>query len=160
MTYEELLRAVDLALPEAAGKISIERVKYVKSESKAYFSFLSDVLIGEKGFFVMKKAIAAAFPGLNFSLRVASPALAKEFLQDPDRYAAPLNHYLTRHYPAVASWEFDMRWTPGNGRVTLEMPDDFSMQYLEKQNIRAQLAAVIHDVFRLDTDVTLKVCGD
>ncbi len=160
MTYEELLRAVDLALPEAAGKISIERVKYVKSESKAYFSFLSDVLIGEKGFFAMKKAIAAAFPGLNFSLRVASPALAKEFLQDPDRYAAPLNHYLTRHYPAVASWEFDMRWTPGNGRVTLEMPDDFSMQYLEKQNIRAQLAAVIHDVFRLDTDVTLKVCGD
>ena len=130
MTYEELLRAVHQALPETEGKIAIERVRYVKSENKAYFSFLSDVLIGEKGFFVMKKALRNAFPGLSFSLRVASPALAREFLQNPDKYAAPLNHYLIRHYPAVASWEFDMRWTAGNGRVTLEMPDDFSLRYL------------------------------
>ena len=120
------------ALPEAEGKIAIERVRYAKSENKAYFSFLSDVLIGEKGFFVMKKAIADAFPGMKFSLRVASPSLAREFLQNPDKYAAPLNHYLIRHYPAVASWEFDMRWAPGNGRVVLEMPDEFSMHYLEK----------------------------
>ncbi|MBQ4074720.1 MAG: PolC-type DNA polymerase III [Clostridia bacterium] len=160
MTYDELLRAIYRALPEAEGKIAIERVRYAKSENKAYFSFLSDVLIGEKGFFVMKKAIADAFPGMKFSLRVASPSLAREFLQNPDKYAAPLNHYLIRHYPAVASWEFDMRWAPGNGRVVLEMPDEFSMHYLEKQNIREQLSVVIHDVFRLDTDVQLKICGD
>ncbi len=160
MTYDELLRAIFHALPETEGKIAIERVRYVKSENKAYFSFLSDVLIGEKGFFVMKKAIQQAFPGLKFSLRVASPALAKEFLQNPDKYAAPLNHYLLRHYPAAASWEFDMHWAPGNGRVSLELPDEFSLHYLEKQNIRPQLSTVIHDVFRLDTDVVLKVCGD
>jgi len=160
MTYDELLRAIYRALPEAEGKIAIERVRYAKSENKAYFSFLSDVLIGEKGFFVMKKAIADAFPGMKFSLRVASPSLAKEFLQNPDKYAAPLNHYLIRHYPAVASWEFDMHWSPGNGRVILEMPDEFSHHYLEKQGIREQMAVVIHDVFRLDTDVQLRVCGD
>ena len=160
MTYDELLRAVYQALPEAEGQLAIERVRYVKSENKAYFSFLSDVLIGEKGFFVMKKAIQNAFPGMNFSLRVASPSLAKDFLQNPDKYSAPLNHYLIRHYPSVASWEFDMRWAPGNGRVTLEMPDEFSLHYLEKQGVRAQLATVIHDVFRLDTEVMLKVCGD
>ena len=160
MTYEELLRAVSKALPETEGRLAIERVRFVKSENKAYFSFLSDVLVGEKGFFAIKRVIAGAFPGLSFSLRVASPALAREFLQNPDKYSAPLNHYLIRHYPAVASWEFDMRWAPGNGRVTLEMPDEFSMDYLEKQNIRPQLAAVIRDVFRLDTEVALRVCGD
>ena len=160
MTYEELLRAVHHALPETEGKLSIERVRFSKKENKAYFSFLSDVLIGEKGFFIMKNALGKAFPGLNFSLRVASPGLARDFLQNPDKYAAPLNHYLLRHYPATASWEFDMRWAPGNGRVTLEMPDEFSMHFLDKQGVREQMAAVIHDVFRLDTEVTLRVCGD
>ena len=160
MTYDELLRAVYQALPEAEGQLSIERVRYVKSENKAYFSFLSDVLIGEKGFFVMKRALTDAFPGLKFSLRVASPSLARDFLREPDKYSAPLNHYLIRHYPAVASWEFDMRWVPGNGRVALEMPDEFSAQYLEKQQVREQLHTVIHDVFRLDTDVLIRVCGD
>ena len=160
MTYEELLRSVTQALPDTEGKIAIERVRFCKSENKAYFSFLSDVLIGEKGFFVMKNALGRAFPGLKFSLRVASPALAKEFLQNPDKYSAPLNHFLIRHYPSVASWEYDMRWVPGNGRVTLEMPDEFSMRYLEKQGVQEQLATVIHDVFRLDTEVGLRVCGD
>ena len=160
MTYDELLRAVYQALPETKDKLAIERVRYVKSENKAYFSFLSDLLIGEKGFFVIKKLLSDAFPGLQFSLRVASPSLAREFLQNPDKYSAPLNHYLIRHYPAVASWEFDMRWTPGNGRVTLEMPDEFSARYLEKQQVREQMQTVIQDVFRLDTDVVIKVCGD
>ena len=80
MTYDELLQAVHKALPETEGKIFIERVRYVKSENKAYFSFLSDVLIGEKGFYVMKSALEKAFPGLKFSLRVASPGLARDFL--------------------------------------------------------------------------------
>ena len=160
MTYDELLRSVTQALPETEGKIAIERVRFSKSENTAYFSFLSDVLIGEKGFFIIKNTLGKAFPGLNFSLRVASPGLAREFLQNPDKYSAPLNHYLIRHYPAVASWEFDMRWTPGNGRVTLEMPDEFSFHYMQKQNVERQLEAVIHDVFRLDTEVGLRVCGD
>ncbi len=160
MTYDELLGTVYEALPETRDKLAIERVRFCKKENKAYFSFLSDVLIGEKGFFTIKNALSRAFPGLPFSLRVASPSLAREFLRDPDRYAAPLNHYLMRHYPAVASWEFDMRWAPGNGRITLEMPDEFSMRYLEKQGVAAQLAQVIRDVFRLDTEVSLRVCGD
>ncbi len=50
MTYDELLQSITRALPETEGKISIERVRYSKSENKAYFSFLSDTLIGEKGF--------------------------------------------------------------------------------------------------------------
>ena len=160
MTYEELLRAVNQALPETEGKIAIERVRFSQKEGKAYFSFLSDILIGEKGFFIIKNALGRAFPGLKFSLRVASPSLAVDFLQNPDRYCAPLNHYLIRHYPAVASWEFDMHWTAGNGRVILEMPDEFSMRYLEKQSVREQLSAVIRDVFRVETDVMLRVCGD
>ena len=149
MTYDELLRAVSQALPEAEGKIAIERVRYVKSENKAYISFLSDILIGEKGFFEIKKTLAKAFPGLIFSLRIASPGLAKEFLQNPDRYCAPLNNFLIRRFPAAASWEFDLHWAPGNGRVTLETPDEFSCRFLEKAGAREQLATAIKDVFRV-----------
>ena len=160
MTYDELLRAIYQALPETENKLAVERVRYVKSENKAHFSFLSDVLIGEKGFFAMKKVIASAFPQLKFSLRVASPSLAISFMQQPDTYAAPLNHFLVRNFPAVASWEVDMHWSPGNGKVYLDLPDEFSMHYLEKQNGRALLAQAIQDVFRLETDVVLRVSGD
>ncbi len=160
MTYDELLRAVSEALPETEGKLAIERVRYVKSENKAYISFLSDILIGEKGFFEIKKTLARAFPGLNFSLRIASPGLAKEFLQNPDKYCAPLNNFLIRRFPAAASWEFDLRWTPGNGRVTLETPDEFSRYFLERAGAREQLATAIKDVFRVETEVLLKVRGD
>ncbi len=160
MTYDELLRAIYQALPETENKLAVERVRYVKSENKAHFSFLSDVLIGEKGFFAMKKVIAGAFPQLKFSLRVASPSLAISFMQQPDTYAAPLNHFLVRNFPAVASWEVDMHWSPGNGKVYLDLPDEFSMHYLEKQNGRALLAQAIQDVFRLETDVVLRVSGD
>ncbi len=160
MTYDELLRSIYQALPETENKLAVERVRYVKSENKAHFSFLSDVLIGEKGFFAMKKVIANAFPQLKFSLRVASPSLAISFMQQPEKYAAPLNHFLMRNFPAVASWEVDMCWMPGNGKVYLDMPDEFSLQYLEKQHCRELLAQAIHDVFRLDTEVVLRVSGD
>ena len=65
MTYDELIRSVNEALPETKGKITIERVRFVKSENKAYFSFLSGILIGEKGFFIIKEALEKALGYLD-----------------------------------------------------------------------------------------------
>ncbi|MBE5776975.1 MAG: PolC-type DNA polymerase III [Clostridiales bacterium] len=160
MTYDELLRAIAEELPETKGKLTIERIIYQKKENKAFFSFLSDTLVGEKGFLAIKNLIAKFFPAIKFSIRVASPSLARAFMEDPDKYALPLNQFLLRNYPAAVAWEFDLRWIGGNGRVTLEVPDQFALTYLEKQGAREALSQAIKDVFRLETELMMRICND
>ncbi|MBR6525654.1 MAG: PolC-type DNA polymerase III [Clostridia bacterium] len=160
MTYDELLRAIAEELPETAGKLTVERVIYQKKENKAFFSFLSDVLVGEKGFLAIKELIGRFFPAIKFSIRIASPSLARAFMEEPEKYALPLNQFLLRNYPAAVAWEFDLRWVAGNGRVTLEVPDQFALSYLEKQGARERLAQAIKDVFRLETELALRICND
>ncbi len=160
MTYDELLSIIHQKLPDTKDKLSVERVQYNKKENYAQFSFLSDVLIGEKGFFAIKEVISACFPALRFSLRVASPSLARAFLQEPSKYCAPLQTFLARNFPAITAWEFDMRWLSGNGRIVLEMPYDFAALYMERQGVKQRLQQAIHDVFRLDVDVQITVAGD
>lgn len=160
MNDVELLRAIADAVPETEGKIHVERVRFVKSENHAYFSFTSDILVGERAFLAIERVIASAFQGIRCSIRVASPSLGQAFLDEPDRYAAPLNQFLIRHFPAVASWEFDMRWVSNAGRVTLETPDDFSRDFLISGGVRERLTAAIKDVFRLDVPLEIRVRGD
>ena len=160
MTYDELLRAIAEELPETAGKLTVERVIYQKKENKAFFSFLSDVLVGEKGFLAIKELIGRFFPAIKFSIRIASPSLARAFMEDPEKYALPLNQFLLRNYPASVAWEFELRWVAGNGRVTLEVPDQFALNYLEKQGARERLSQAIKDVFRLETELALRICND
>ena len=160
MSDTELLTLIADAVPETQGNMQIERIRYVKSENHAYFSFTSDVLVGEKAFLAIERIVAAAFKGIRCSIRVASPSLGQAFLENPEKYAAPLNQFLLRHFPAVASWEFDMRWVSSGGRVTLETPDDFSREFLEHNGVRERLSAAIKDVFRLDVPMEIRVRGD
>ena len=114
MTYDDLISALMGVLPENEGGLAIENIRFYKSENKACFSILSDQVIGERGFFAVKKALQKAFPEMKIQLRIACPARAADFVRDPDKYALPLNQLLMRECPAVRSWEFDLRWMPGN----------------------------------------------
>lgn len=160
MTYEELFSQIATALPETAGKLMVEKVTYIKEENKAVFSFLCDVLLGERAFLTIKQIISSAFPSLIFSVRVASPSLGGLFLKEPDKYSNTLNAYLVRNFPAAVSWEFDIRWAAGNGKVFLELPDDFAVQYMKTQHAEQALQHAIYDIFRIDTEVLFRVRGD
>lgn len=58
MTYEQLLSRISGKLPDTAGKLTIEKVHFNKETNKAVFSFLSEVLVGERGFMTVKQVIA------------------------------------------------------------------------------------------------------
>ncbi len=160
MTYNELLSSVSSVLPEGEGGVTIENIRFFKSENKACFSFLSDSVIGEKGFFAIKRLLERTFPEMKIQVRVACPARAQDFLREPDKYALPLNQFLLRECPAARSWEFDLRWKSGNGRVCLEVPDDFCLAFLKADGMAEKLSRAIRDIYRLDTDVEIKVSGD
>lgn len=93
-------------------------------------------------------------------MRIASPGLAVEFLKNPEKLCGTLNTFLIRNFPATASWEFDFRWVSGNGKVFLEVPDEFSLEYMRKQGVEKRLSEAIYDLFRLDTEVRLRIGGD
>ncbi|MCI5772598.1 MAG: PolC-type DNA polymerase III [Clostridiales bacterium] len=160
MTYDELLRKIGEELPETRGNLTIERVLFNKTENKAIFSFLSDTLVGEKGFLALKSILARTFPAISSTVRVASPSLAQAFLEQPEQYALPLNQFLLRNFPATVAWEFDLHWTSENGRVILEVPDEFALRFLEKQSVRQRLSQAVKDVFRLETDISFRVSSD
>ena len=160
MKYNELIEAIVREVPEAKDAIAIENVRYLRDENHAYFSFLSDVLIGEKGFFAIKRLLEKTFPALRVSLRIASPSLARAFLETPEKYCLPLNQYLLRAFPAIRSWEFDLRWRSGNGKIVLEVPDAFAMNFLKTQDCEARLTEAVKNIYRVDTDVRIQVAGD
>ncbi len=160
MTYNELISSIMAALPDAEGPLAIENIRFYKSENKACFSFLSDSVIGEKGFFAIKKHLQKTFPEMKIQVRVASPARAMDFMREPDKYALPLNQFLLRECPAVRSWEYDLRWSAGSGHICLEVPDEFCLGFLKNDRMEEKLSTAIRDIFRLDTDVRLRVSGD
>lgn len=160
MSYEDLLSSLYREVPELAGKLQTPRVVYVRSQQKTYITFESTVLVGEKQFLKMERALRQIFPQKGIALRVTCPDLKDSFLLDATSYRQVLVDFLRRNYPAAASWTDQISWRSENGRITLTFPDDFSLQYLAKVNVAGRLQQAIRDIFAADTVVELTVAGD
>ena len=52
-----------------------------------------------------------------------------------------------------------MRYKAEDGRVVLELPDDFSMQYLKERKLTDKINQAIKDIFCVDTEVICRVSG-
>ena len=159
MSYEELIEKIEKAAPELKGKLTLDRVIYKRGSRHAYFYLLSDAVAGDREYLAVQKILKSAFPGIRQSLRIASPSLKDDFLADPDKYAHVINNILLREHPALSAWEFDMRYKAEDGRVVLELPDDFSMQYLKERKLTDKINQAIKDIFCVDTEVICRVSG-
>ena len=159
MSYEELITRIEHAAPEMKGKLTIDRVIYKRGSRHAYFYMLSDVVAGDRDYLAVLKILKAAFPGVRLSLRIASPALKEDFLRNPDQYAHVINNILLRQHPALSAWEYDMRYKAEDGRIVLELPDDFSMQYLKERSLTEKINRSIYDIFCVETEVVCRVTG-
>ena len=159
MSYEELIEKIEKAAPELKDKLTLDRVIYKRGSRHAYFYLLSDAVAGDREYLAVQKILKSAFPGIRQSLRIASPSLKDDFLADPDKYAHVINNILLREHPALSAWEFDMRYKAEDGRVVLELPDDFSMQYLKERKLTDKINQAIKDIFCVDTEVICRVSG-
>ncbi len=159
MSYEELIAKIENAAPELKGKLTLDRVIYKRGSRHAYFYLLSDAVAGDREYLAVQRILKNAFPGIRQSLRIASPSLKDDFLADPDKYAHVINNILLREHPALSAWEFDMRYKAEDGRIVLELPDDFSMQYLKERSLTDKINQAIKDIFCVDTEVICRVSG-
>ena len=110
MSYEDLMARIAREIPELAGQLSSPRVTYVKSSRKTYISFNSAVLAGEKQFLKLETILREMFPGRPLAVRITSPGLKAEFLEDPAPYRQVLDDFLRRNYPMARGWIGQIGW--------------------------------------------------
>lgn len=160
MNKTELLRVLEQTVPPLAGKLHIERVLYKKEANKAYMSFLSDALVGPRDFLLLEKKLRELFPNLSVALRVASPSLGEDFLQDVNKYKSVLTDFLRRQSPALSAWMDDIGWQVEDGRIHLTCPDAMALSFFRTHHLDEKLSQAVYDIFRVQVPVSLGVCGE
>ena len=160
MSYEDLLGLIYGELPHLRGQLQSPRVVYVRAQEKVYITFDSMTLVEEATFLKMEAILRRIFPQKPLALRVVSPGLADDFLENIGSYKPVLTDFLKRNYPASVSWMDQIDWRCDGGRVTLTFPDAFSMEYMARQNVAGRLAQAVKDIFALEISVELTVSGD
>ena len=110
MSYEDLMARIARDIPELAGKLDSPRIVYVKSLKKTYITFESSVLAGEKEFLKLGNILREMFPGRPLAVRIISPGLKADFLEDPTPYRQVLDDFLRRNYPMARGWIGKIGW--------------------------------------------------
>ncbi|MDD6041366.1 MAG: PolC-type DNA polymerase III [Clostridia bacterium] len=160
MNKTEMLHALEEAVPSLEGKLHIERVLYQKEANKAYMSFLSDVLVGQQDFLLLERRLRELFPQLTVALRVASPSLGEDFLQDINKYKSVLTDFLRRQSPALSAWIGDTGWSVSDGRILLTCPDKIALQFFKSHHLDEKLSQAVYDIFRVRLPISIDVCGE
>ena len=160
MESTQMLAQLYKELPELSGKLTVERVVYKQAENKIYISFLSQALVAEKAFLRMESMIRGMYPTTRLAIRVASPALAEDFLANISHYKQVFIDFVTRAHPASASWIGELDWEVQDGRVVLTFPDEFSLRFMQRGNVTDKLAQAVWDIFRIRVPVELRVRGN
>ena len=172
MSYEDLMARIARDIPELAGKLDSPRIVYVKSLKKTYITFESSVLAGEKEFLKLGNILREMFPGRPLAVRIISPGLKADFLEDPTPYRQVLDDFLRRNYPMARGWIGKIGWRMeknqltdatggdnGEGLLTLIFPDDISLQVMKKSDVGPRLARAIKEIFAANLRVEMTVEG-
>ncbi|MBQ8556826.1 MAG: PolC-type DNA polymerase III [Clostridia bacterium] len=160
MSYEDLLGQIYAELPHLKGQLNAPRVVYVRAQGKVYITFESNVLVEEASFLKMETILRRIFPQKPLALRVVSPGLKDDFMDNISAYKPVLTDFLKRNYPASVSWMDQIDWRSEDDRITLTFPDPFSLEYMGRQNVAARLAQAVKDIFSAEVRVELTVAGD
>ncbi len=160
MTFQELTALISANIPALDNKLHFEKASYNAENGRAQLSFTSDVLVDAGMFLTLKKLLGKAFPGILISLRVASPALAEQFMQEPAQYAPVLLAVIGRAHPSALPWSDEIRFVWEDSGLVLEMPDEFSLDYFKKQNVGKLVQTAVFDIFRLKPSIALRLRAD
>ena len=138
-----------------ADHLRLERVSVTEDAGRMLVSLLSSSLVMEEEYFAIKKCLQNRFPETRVSLRVASPALAMEFVNDPGAYSKFLTACLTRGNPGVAAMLNACVWQAEEGRLTLIAESEANKAVFAQLNIAGRTERLLWDVFRLRAAVML-----
>ena len=90
------------AAADLKGHLTLDRVTASRSGEEITVYFSSDILVEERPFLALQRALRRNFAPMHVSLIVKSPQLAEDFLSDPMKYSAFILRCVRRRHPSGA----------------------------------------------------------
>ncbi|MBQ9009953.1 MAG: PHP domain-containing protein, partial [Clostridia bacterium] len=145
---------IDEAIPELKGHLSLERVVTNMTGSAIGIYLVSDILIDEKPFRAVRSAMRRRFDPIKVSLYIRSPALAQDFLSDPEKYKPFILRCLQRHYQSCIPFFKDARFEFNGDVLSLLFENDLAPRYVIEQQVDRYITTLARDVFGCEIHVT------
>ena len=145
---------IDEAIPELKGHLSLERVETNMTGSAIGIYLASDMLIEEKPFRAVRSAMRRKFDPIQVSLFIRSPALAQDFLSDPEKYKSFIVRCIQRHYQSCIPFFQNARFEFNGNVLSLLFENDLAPRYVIEQQVDRYIARLARDVFDCDIRVT------
>lgn len=160
MNYQEILLDIYQKLPELKDSLTLDHVSYQPGTEAAVLFLTATQVVTRKDFTFIRKRFQKAFPKLALSMRIASPALAKDFMQTPAKYADVFAPILLKHFPAMTTYLDQVNWLSEKETVLLELPTPFAYEYMQKQEVQQKLSDAIQDIFLIRPRIELRLRDD
>ena len=132
--------------------LQLEKVLVDRDATRLLVCFLSDRLVAEEEYLLLRGVLQKRFGPLKVSLRVCSPALADDVRHDITPYLPFLTDCLARQSPGVKPWLRDAQWRFEGERLVVSLPSETALKYVRAAELDKRLAAIMDDVFRMNAD--------
>ncbi|MBQ8619557.1 MAG: PHP domain-containing protein, partial [Clostridia bacterium] len=144
------------AATELKGHLTLERVMASRSGEKIVVHFTSDILVEERPFLALQRALRRNFAPMNVSLIVKSPQLAEDFLKDPMKYAAFMLRCVRRRHPSGAPLMADAKFECKGNVMSVLVPQDIAPKFLTQAGVDKYLEELVKNVFVADVRVNFQ----
>lgn len=156
MNWQTLLPAEAMPL---AGHLTLEKVLVNRESTRLLICFLSDKLVEEKEYLLLRRSFQKAFPGVWVSLRVCSPALSDSVREDITPFTPFLIDCLARSSPGVRPWLACAAWSLVGDRLCVSVASEATLSYIREVDLDKRLAQLMADVFRMQLSVAF-ICEE
>ena len=144
------------AAQDLKGHLTLERVTASRSGERITVHFSSDVLVEERPFLALQRALRRNFAPMHVSLIVKSPQLAEDFLGDPMKYAAFMLRCVRRRHPSGAPLMADAKFECKGNVMSVLVPQDIAPKFLTQSGVDKYLEELIRNVFVADVRVVFQ----
>ena len=144
------------AASELRGHLTLERVTAPRSGEEMTVYFSSDILVEERPFLAMRRALRRNFAPMRVHLVIKSPQLAEDFLSDPQKYAPFILRGVKRNHPSGAPLMKDARFECRGNVLTVLVPQDIAPKFLSQSGVDEYIRQLVANVFVADVHVSFQ----
>ena len=144
------------AAAELRGHLTLERVTASRSGEEITVCFSADMLVEERPFLALQRALRRNFAPIRVSLVVKSPELAGDFLADPQKYAPFILRSVRRRHPSGAPLLQDARFECKGSVLSVLVPQDVAPKFLTQAGVGTYIEELVRNVFVTDVSVSFQ----
>ncbi|MBP3523706.1 MAG: PolC-type DNA polymerase III [Clostridia bacterium] len=144
------------AAADLKGHLTLDRVTASRSGEEITVYFSSDILVEERPFLALQRALRRNFAPMHVSLIVKSPQLAEDFLSDPMKYSAFILRCVRRRHPSGAPLMQDAKFECKGNVLSILVPQDIAPKFLAQAGVDAYIQQLVKNVFVADVHVVFQ----